>query len=100
MLVFRSTFLKQKALLDQAYADLDERDITVSEQSRTIKSMADTIRNMDQLIYRMSQCTSWPAMQPWFAQLQAGQESRQRAESDRITDLMRTELISVYAPKE
>ena len=68
----------------------------VEDREQTIREMADEIRNMDQLIFRMSQCTDWPSMRPIFNELQARQERRQRKESDRITNILRRELISVY----
>lgn len=89
MFVLRSTFNKQKDLLDKAYEDLEDK-------TRTIKQMADVIRNMDTLVFQMSQKTSWAEQQPYFAQLQAGMEKRRRQESDRINSILQTELLSVY----
>lgn len=72
------------------------REVELPAKDQTIREMADTIRNADQLIFQMSQYTSWDQMRPLFNKLQVGQESRQRAESNRISKILRTELISVY----
>jgi len=68
----------------------------VEDRDQIIREMADEIRTIDQLIYRMSQCIDWHTMRPIFNELQSRQEKRQKAESNRITDIMRRELISVY----
>lgn len=65
-----------------------------------IRIMADDIREMDQLIWAMSQCVSWGAMQPIFTQLLDLTIKRKRAESDRINDILRRELLSVYTPDQ
>lgn len=70
-------------------ADPNDKDFIIRE-------MADTIRNMDQLIYDMSQKLGWEQMRPLFLQLLDGTMYRKRRESDRIADIMRKELISVY----
>ncbi len=107
MFVLRSTFLKQQALLNAAYLKIGELirangelDLEVELRNDTIRSQADTIRAMDQLIYQMTQCSSWESMRPYFNQLQASASDRQRTESDRINNLLRGELLSVYAPKK
>jgi hypothetical protein len=66
------------------------------DQSQTIREMADDIREMDQLVYQMSQCMSWESMRPYLTKLQAKATDRQKKESNRIGDIMRRELISVY----
>ncbi len=72
--------------------------LTQREQAleQTIKELADVIRSSDQLVFQMSQCTSWPQMQQYFKKLQEGQQARQRAESNRITEILRRELLQVY----
>jgi hypothetical protein len=64
-----------------------------------ILEMADDIRQMDQLVYKISQCLTLDEIQPYLAELVRLTRTRMRAESDRITDVMRKELISVYAPR-
>lgn len=78
----------------------DDRLNVIKTQEQTIREMADTIRNMDQLIFRMSQCPDWPSMRSLFNELQVGQERRMKKESNRIHDIMRHELISVYTKKD
>jgi hypothetical protein len=63
-----------------------------------VEYLVRTIREMDEQIFKMSQCTSWDQMRPNFVQLQEGMTVRKRAESDRINDLLRPELIKTYAP--
>ena len=84
-----STHLKLTSERDSLLYDLDRRD-------ETIKELADIIRAHDQLIYSMTKCSDWPTMRPYFTELQRGQCSRQRAESDRITNIIRRELLSDY----
>jgi len=77
----------------------DEYEKGFNEGNYTIKSQADIIRNMDILIFQMSQCLDWPSMRPYFQQLMSDMENRRRAESNRITDIMREQLIEVYKGK-
>lgn len=55
-----------------------------------------TIRDMDEQIYKMSQCNCWEAMRPHYTNLAEGMTVRKRAESDRIGELIRPELIKTY----
>lgn len=64
-----------------------------------INELADDIRNMDHLIFKMSQCTNWIQMQPFYLELAEGMEARKRNESNRINNILRKELIKTYAPK-
>lgn len=68
-------------------------------RNATIRELADIIRESDQLIWQMAQKTSWPEQRPFFNRLQEGQESRMKAESNRINDIMQEELIKVYSSK-
>jgi len=77
----------------------DDRLKVIENQEQTINEMADTIRNMDQLIFQMSRKTDWSSMRPLFNQLQTDQERRMKTESNRISNIMRRELISVYTKK-
>lgn len=61
------------------------------------RELADIIRENDQAIYNISQCApDWNRMRPIFNQMQVGQESRMRNESNRITNILKTELLEVY----
>lgn len=87
-------FFGRKARAELAY----HRAMLVDAESR-IRELADIIRENDQLIYNMAQKTDWPSQRPFFNQLQSGQESRMKAESNRINDIMQEELIKVYSGK-
>ena len=100
MFVRRSTYLKQKASFDAAYERIKDLEKILSGYDQAIRGQADTIRAMDQLIYQMGQSSSWESMRPYFNQLQSAATPRQRTESDRINNLLRGELLSVYAPKK
>jgi hypothetical protein len=55
-----------------------------------------TIRQMDQKIFRMSQCTSWPQMQPIFLELHNETMARMQDESRRIQTLLIPEIRKAY----
>lgn len=84
----------------KAKAELAYHKAMLEDAESRIRELADIIRENDQLIYNMAQKTSWPEQRPLFNQLQAGQESRMKAESNRIGAIMQKELIDVYAPRE
>jgi hypothetical protein len=71
-------------------------DYNQLELLQIIKELADDVRSMDQLIFHMSQCSSWQQMRPFFNKLQIMQEIRQKAESNRINDILRAELLQIY----
>jgi len=62
----------------------------------TIRQMGDQIRQMDDQIWQMSQCTDWSQMRPHFNTLSDGMTARKVAESDRISDILRPQLIETY----
>ena len=100
MFVWKSTYLAKVRELQAEIERLQKSDAgyakVYADQEQTIREMADEIRQTDQLIFRMSQCSDWSTMRPIFNKLQVEQESRQRTESNRITDIMRSELLSIY----
>ena len=96
MFGWKKKYDQLKADHDVLYDAHDDAIREIKHLDQTIREMADEIRNMDQLIYQMSQCTDWSSMRPLFNELQAKQSRRQREESNRITDILRRELISVY----
>lgn len=55
-----------------------------------------TIRQMDQKIFRMSQCSSWPQMQPIFLELHNETMARMQDESKRIQMLLIPEIRKAY----
>jgi len=100
--------LRQRiAELEKANANLNRRlreweggwKVTVDTaraKDNQIEYLIRTIRNMDEQIYKMSQCTSFKQMRPNFRNLEEGMIARKRAESDRIGELIRPELIKTY----
>lgn len=68
----------------------------MTEDELSIAKLVIDIRNMDQLIFRMSQCSSWPAMRPIFLELLEGTNRRMEAESRRIEALLVPEIIATY----
>ena len=96
---------KRIAELEKANANLNRRLQNWEDQWKErnpdalraqVEYLVRTIRNMDEQIYKMSQCSTWPQMQPNYRNLEEGMISRKRAESDRIGDLIRPELIKTY----
>lgn len=99
------------AQLEEALADKDrlfniqqtgwrESNERVTALQNQIEYLVRTIREMDDQIFKMSQCSSWEAMRPNFNRLQEGMTARKVVESNRISDLIRPELIRTYAPKQ
>src|SRR5882724_9516947 len=92
------------AQLEEALADKErlfniqqtgwrESNERVAALQNQIEYLVRTIREMDDQIFKMSQCSDWPSMRSNFNQLQDGMTSRKVAESNRINDLLRPELI-------
>jgi multidrug resistance efflux pump len=75
-----------------------EADLRAAQNQ--VEYLVRTIRDIDEQIYKMSQCTSWAVMRPNFLNLEEGMISRKRAESDRIGELIRPELIKTYGTEE
>jgi len=63
-----------------------------------VEYLVRTIRQMDDQIFAMSQRTDWVSMRPHFQTLSDGMTARKVAESDRIADILRPELIETYKP--
>jgi len=61
-----------------------------------VEYLVRTLRNMDEQIYKISQCTSFDQMRPNIKDLVEGMTVRKRAESDRISEILRPELIKTY----
>jgi uncharacterized coiled-coil protein SlyX len=91
---------RQDGTIQHAAMELKAQLVENHNLKNQVEYLVRTIRNMDEQIYKMSQCDSWNAMRPHFNDLSEGMISRKRAESDRISDLLRPELQRVYgAPK-
>jgi len=96
--------------LEQANANLNrrlsewedqwkERNSESTALRNQVEYLVRTIRQMDDQIFAMSQCTDWNAMRPYFLHLSDAMTARKVAESNRIGDIMRQELIDTYTPR-
>jgi uncharacterized coiled-coil protein SlyX len=65
-----------------------------------VEYLVRTIRDIDQELFNMSQRTDWLGMRPYFQKLCDGMTARKVAESDRIGDIMRQQLIETYTPRD
>jgi hypothetical protein len=65
-----------------------------------IEYLVRTIRQMDDQIFAMSQCTDFNQMRPHFLTLSDGMTARKVAESNRIADILRPQLIETYRPTD
>lgn len=63
-----------------------------------VEYLVRTIREMDDKIFAMSQCTDWGQMRPYFNTLHDGMTARKVAESNRIADILRPQLLETYKP--
>lgn len=79
---------------DTRITDLEERNRTLANQ---VEYLVRTLRNMDGEIWNMTQRTDWESMRKHFVVLQEGMIARKVAESNRIGELLRPELIETYA---
>lgn len=73
-----------------------------TEQSREerleqiIRELADEIRETDTALFNVSQSLDWACARRHLQPLISKMETRRKKESDRITGILRHELISVY----
>jgi hypothetical protein len=63
-----------------------------------VEYLVRTIRQMDDQIFAMSQCADFNQMRPHFLTLSDGMTARKVAESNRIADILRPQLIETYKP--
>lgn len=61
-----------------------------------VEYLVRTLRDMDNQIFKMSQASSWDQMRPNFQTLAEGMTARKVAESNRIAEIIRPELITTY----
>lgn len=87
---------KARVELAAAKARMDDMNLELMHCDDRIRELVDIIRENDQRIFNMSMQSSWDKMRPIFNQMQVGQESRMRNESNRINDILKTELLEVY----
>ena len=88
-----------EADLERTIKTRDEFNVGYSAARNQVEYLVRTIRDMDQEIWNMSQKTSWDQQRPHFVKLQDGMTARKVAESNRINDIMRPQLIETYKPK-
>lgn len=86
-------------LFDIQQTGWKETEAKLSTARNQIEYLVRTIRDMDQEIYNMGQKTDWPAQRSHFVKLQEGMIARKHAESSRIGDILRGELIETYTPQ-
>ena len=88
------------AALEQLHAHEVDRSTDLAKQLRAAQNQVEylvrTIRQMDDQIFSMSQLTAWESMRPHFRTLCDGMTARKVAESNRIADILRPELIATY----
>lgn len=87
---------KENATLNDRLRKWEAGWSETQKQANQVEYLVRTIRDMDEQIYKMSQCNCWEAMRPHYTNLAEGMTVRKRAESDRIGELIRPELIKTY----
>lgn len=89
---------------DELNLELSKRLRASEEQLRAAQNQVEylvrTIRDMDQEIWNMAQKTSWEQQRPHFIKLQDGMTARKVAESNRIGDLLRPQLLDTYTESD
>lgn len=75
-----------------------ETEAKLTAAKNQIEYLVRTIHDMDQVIWDIGQQTSWEGMRPYYTKIQEGTIARKHAESNRIGDILRGELIDAYAP--
>ena len=102
---------KRIAQLEESLADKErllhiqqtgwkESNEKVTALQNQVEYLIRTIRDMDEQIFKMSQCTTWSEMRPNFANLSEGMMIRKRTESNKISDILRPELIKTYGAQK
>ena len=70
------------------------------ELANQVEYLVRTIRDMDQEIWNMGQKTDWNQQRPHFRKLHDEMTARKVAESKRIGDVLRGEIIDTYSPSK
>jgi len=87
---------------DETNSAVQARITSLEAKTRALANQVEylvrTIRQTDDIIFSISQCVDWESMRPRVAQLTDQMTARKVAESNRIGDLLRGELIETYAP--
>jgi uncharacterized coiled-coil protein SlyX len=95
----------EKACVEGFIKDMEEERKISQGLRNQVEYLVRTIRQTDDIIFAISQCTDWTTMRPRVAQLTDQMTARKVAESNRIGDLLRPQLLDVYndqtnAPKQ
>lgn len=89
-----------EAEIDRLRANLINESAQHQKEESALRNQVDflirSIRKTDDIIFSISQCTSWPSMQPRVAQLVDQMTARKVAESARIDSLIVNELHDTY----
>ena len=64
-----------------------------------VEYLVRTIRQMDDQIFQMSQMGTFEGMRPYLRTLVDAMTARKVAESDRISDIVCSQLLETYKPK-
>jgi hypothetical protein len=86
------------ALLNIQQQGWKDTETQLRQRENQVEYLVRTIRDMDQEIWNMGQKTAWEAQRPHFVKLHDAMTARKVAESNRIGDILRGELIDTYAP--
>ena len=78
----------------------DQHRVEETKLKNQVEYLVRTIRDMDQEIWNMAQKMDWNAQRPHFVKLQDGMTARKYAENERISTIIRGELIETYRPNE
>ncbi len=82
--------------------ELERGNERLQNEVRMLKNQVEylvrTIRDTDQEIWNMGQRTDWVSQRPHFVKLQEGMIARKHAENERISTIIRGELIDTYKP--
>lgn len=89
---------QQKRLLDIQQQGWKEDEVKLHAAQNQIEYLVRTIRDMDDQIFKISQNAdgSWARVQPNIKTLCDGMTARKVAESNRISDILRPQLIETY----
>ena len=90
--------LFRKKSLARAEARIAELEVANRQLANQVEYLVRTIRDMDQEIWNMGQRTDWNSQRPHFVKLEEGMIARKHAENERISSIIRGELIDTYKP--
>lgn len=91
-------WFKRKPKIDPRNTRIIELEAQNRALTNQVEYLVRTIRQTDDIIFSIQQSAdgSWKTVQPRFAQLSDQMTHRKVAESNRISELIRPELIKTY----